>query len=207
MSIAIIDYRAGNLTSVQRAISALGHQSVISSDFATITQASRVIFPGVGAAATCMQALRESGCDEALRAVVAAGTPLLGICVGMQLLLEFSEEDGGVPCLGLIPGRVRRFAPSDPLLKVPHMGWNPIAHNDGPLFTKVPPGSAMYFVHSYYCDPEAEVTVTCTSEHGTRFCAGLAHGSIQAVQFHPEKSGPVGLQLLANFLGPASTPA
>lgn len=201
MTIAIIDYRAGNLTSVQRALHAIDCDSVISDDFATITKAEAIIFPGVGAAASCMQALGESGCDRALRAAAAAGTPILGICVGMQLLLEHSAEDGGVDCLGLIPGAVERFPQATPSLKVPHMGWNPIAHaHDDPLFAGIEQGSAMYFVHSYYCNPAAGVKRLASAEHGLTFCAGLQHGSIRAVQFHPEKSGPLGLQILRNFV-------
>ncbi|TVR11798.1 MAG: imidazole glycerol phosphate synthase subunit HisH [Planctomycetota bacterium] len=200
MTIAIIDYRAGNLTSVQRALAHLGCESLITDDYDTIMGADKVIFPGVGAAASCMQALHETGCGRALADVAAAQIPLLGICVGMQLLFEHSEEDGGVDCLGLIPGSVRRFQPSDPSLKVPHMGWNPIQHDDDPLWLDVPETAAMYFVHSYYCQPAASVHSMATSDHGIPFCAGVRHGSIRAVQFHPEKSGPLGLQVLRNFI-------
>ena len=117
----------------------IGHEAKITDNYEEITSADRVIFPGVGAAKSCMQALTETGCDKALRAVNEAGTPLLGICVGMQLMFEFSEEDGGVECLGLVPGSVRRFMPSDPQLKVPHMGWNPISYHNDPVakLTKV----------------------------------------------------------------------
>lgn len=200
MTIAIIDYRAGNLTSVQRALAHLDCESVITDDYDTILAADKVIFPGVGAAASCMQALRDTGCGKALQDVAAAQIPLLGICVGMQLLFEHSEEDGGVDCLGLIPGRVRRFQLDDPRLKVPHMGWNPIRHDDDPLWREIPQGAAMYFVHSFYCQPEPGVSSIAKCDHGHAFCAGVRHGSIRAVQFHPEKSGPLGLQILRNFI-------
>ena len=199
MTIAIVDYRAGNLTSVQRALASIGQASVVTDDFDQITSANRVIFPGVGAAKSCMQALRETGCDKALQAVREAGTPLLGICVGMQLMFEHSEEDDGVECLGFIPGQVRRLQLDNPSLKVPHMGWNPITHNNDPLVEGTAPNTAMYFVHSYYCDPNDDVTQLCTSEHGIRFCAGVRQGNTWAVQFHPEKSGPEGLKILNNF--------
>ena len=200
MTIAIIDYRAGNLTSVQRALAHLDCPSVITDDYDTILSADKVIFPGVGAAASCMQALHDTGCARALRAVAAAQTPLLGICVGMQLLFEHSEEDGGVDCLGLIPGRVRRFQPPQASIKIPHMGWNPIDHDDDSLWTGIPKQAAMYFVHSFYCEPAPDIQRIAEAEHGQRFCAGVRHGSIRAVQFHPEKSGPVGLQVLRNFI-------
>ena len=199
MTIAIVDYRAGNLTSVQRALASIGKDAVITDDFATITTAKRVIFPGVGAAKSCMQALQETGVDQALRTVHQADTPLLGICVGMQLMFQHSEEDGGVDCLGFIPGRVRRFQPDDPSLKVPHMGWNPITHNADPLMKDIVQDTAMYFVHSYYCDPEAEVSQLCSSNHDITFCSGIRQNNTWAVQFHPEKSGPEGLKLLRNF--------
>jgi imidazole glycerol-phosphate synthase subunit HisH len=201
MRVAILDYQAGNSTSVQRALAHLGQPSEISADPAVIAAADRVIFPGVGAAESCMTNLRAAGLDGALRQTVATGKPLLCICVGMQLLFDTSEEDGGVPCLGLIPGTVRRFRPTDPTLKVPHMGWNPVRWEQAdPLADGIADGSPFYFVHSFYCDPGAGVTPLVTSEHGQRFCAGLRRGNLAAFQFHPEKSGPVGLKLLENFL-------
>jgi glutamine amidotransferase len=201
MRVAIIDYQAGNLTSVQRALAHLGQAAEVTADPAVIAAADRVIFPGVGAAGSCMANLRAAGLDQALQHVIAAGKPLLCICVGMQLLFASSEEDGGVACLGLVPGAVRRFRPADRSLKVPHMGWNPVRweHPD-PLWDGIANDSPFYFVHSYYCDPAAGVAPLVTSDHGQRFCAGLRHGNLAAFQFHPEKSGPVGLKLLGNFL-------
>jgi glutamine amidotransferase len=201
MRVAIIDYQAGNLTSVQRALAHLGQAAEITSDAATIASADQVIFPGVGAAGSCMANLRAGKLDEALGQVIAAKKPLLCICVGMQLLFERSEEDGGVPCLGVIPGAVKKFALSDPALKVPHMGWNPVRwEQDDPLWRGIPQDTPFYFVHSYYCSPKTADTTLATSDHGGRFCAGVRRESFAAVQFHPEKSGEAGLALLGNFL-------
>jgi glutamine amidotransferase len=200
MRVAIIDYQAGNLTSVQRALAHLSQDAEITSDPAVIAGADRVIFPGVGAAGSCMANLRARGLDAALRTVVAADKPLLCICVGMQLLFASSEEDGGVACLGLLPGEVRRFHPIDHAVKVPHMGWNPVSMIADPLSRDLPAASSFYFVHSYYCAPGPGVTWLASAEHGGRFCAGIRQGNLAAVQFHPEKSGPAGLKLLANFL-------
>ena len=201
MTVAIIDYEAGNLTSVQRALAHLGVTGEVTADPERIAAADRVIFPGVGAAASCMTNLRAAGMDQALRDAAASGRPVLGICVGMQLLFDHSEEDGGVACTGLLPGTVCRFQPADRSLKVPHMGWNPVQFAAGePLAEGIEPGSAFYFVHSYYCVPAPEVAVIASAEHGLRFCAGVRRDNLVAVQFHPEKSGPAGLRLLANFL-------
>ncbi len=200
MRVAILDYQAGNLTSVLRALAHLGQEAEITSDAQRLAHADKVIFPGVGAAGSCMANLHAAGLDAALRALVAAGTPLLCICVGMQLLFERSEEDGGVPCLGLLPGTVKRFRPRDHAIKVPHMGWNPPTLADDPLWRGIPAGTDFYFVHSYYCDPGPAVSRIATAEHGEPFCAGVRQGALAAVQFHPEKSGPEGLRLLANFL-------
>ena len=200
-SVAIIDYRAGNLTSVQRAVTRLGVESTITDDPATIAGAERVIFPGVGAAAACMQNLRAAGLDAALRAAIASGRPVLGICVGMQLLFAHSEEDGGVDCVGAVDGTVRRFQLDDPALKVPHMGWNPVAFAAGePLAAGIEPDTAFYFVHSYYCEPADPAASIASAEHGLRFCAGVRRDNLVALQFHPEKSGRAGLRVLGNFL-------
>jgi glutamine amidotransferase len=200
MRVAIIDYQAGNLTSVSGALAHLGHASQVTDDPAVIARADKVIFPGVGAAGSCMANLRAARLDQAVRDVVAAGTPLLCICVGMQLLFERSAEDQGVACLGLLPGEVRRFAPSDATVKVPHMGWNPVELTPDPLTAGIADRSHFYFVHSYYCAPAPGVQWIAASDHGQRFCAGVRRGNLAAVQFHPEKSGPVGLKLLENFL-------
>jgi len=201
MPTAIIDYNAGNLTSVRRALHELGDEAEISRDPEVIARAERVIFPGVGAAAQCMGDLRASGMDRALRDAVASGRPVLGICVGMQLLFEHSEEDGGVDCTGLLPGRVVRFAPEEAAIKVPHMGWNPVQFaEDEPLAAGIEHGSACYFVHSYHCVSSDPLLIVAESDHGGPFCAGVRRDNLVAFQFHPEKSGPVGLRLLANFL-------
>ena len=201
MTVAIIDYEAGNLTSVQRALQQLQVEAQISQDPAVIAAADHVIFPGVGAAASCMANLRATGMDQALQEVVAAGKPVLGICVGMQLLFESSAEDGGVACLGLLPGSVERFQPQAADIKVPHMGWNPVTwHGQDPLAEGIAEASAFYFVHSYFCRPSDERLLIASCDHGQEFCCGVRHEQLVAVQFHPEKSGPVGLQLLQNFL-------
>jgi imidazole glycerol-phosphate synthase subunit HisH len=201
MRVAIIDYQAGNLTSVQRALHHLGHSAEITADSATIARADKVIFPGVGAAESCMANLRQGQLDKALADVVRSNKPLLCICVGMQLLFARSEEDGGVECLGIVPGTVNRFALSDKSLKVPHMGWNPVhwEMND-PIWRGITNDTPFYFVHSYYCAPQTSVKPLATADHGGRFCASIRHQQLIAVQFHPEKSGDAGLCLLDNFM-------
>jgi len=201
MRTVILDYDAGNLTSVQRACAHLGHDAAVVRDPAAVDAAERVIFPGVGAAGQCMGSLNALGLAGALRRAIEAGKPVLAICVGLQLLFEHSEEDGGVPCLGILPGRVVRFRPSDSTLKVPHMGWNAVDFTAGEPLAASLPGQHLYFVHSYYAQPGAGVQTIATSEHGERFCAGVRRGNLAAFQFHPEKSGAVGLALLKNFLG------
>lgn len=201
MRTVILDYDAGNLTSVQRACAHLGHDAAVVRDPAQVDAADRVIFPGVGAAAQCMGSLSSLGLGDALRRAIAAGKPVLAICVGLQLLFEHSEEDGGVPCLGILPGRVVRFRPTDHAIKVPHMGWNEVDFAPGEPLAAGLPGRHCYFVHSYYVQPGAGVQVVATSDHGQRFCAGVRRDNLVAFQFHPEKSGAVGLALLRRFLG------
>jgi glutamine amidotransferase len=198
--IAILDYQAGNATSVRRALASLGAEATITSDPAVVARAERVVFPGVGAAGSCMANLRSSGLDRAVSDVAASGRPLLVVCVGMQLLFEWSDEDGGTPCLGILPGKVVRFTPTDAQVKVPHMGWNEVAFASDPLARELP-DRHFYFVHSYHCVPGPGVEVIATADHGGAFCAGVRRGQVAAVQFHPEKSGPAGLALLRNFLG------
>jgi glutamine amidotransferase len=200
--IAIIDYQAGNLTSVKLALDALGAASVITAAPEVIRAAGRVIFPGVGAAGAAMRTLRAAGLDHVIRAVVAAGTPFIGICLGTQILFECSEEDGGVPMLGLLPGRVRRFQPADPRAKVPHMGWNQMRQvRPHPLLAGVADESDFYFVHSYHPDPADPADCIGTTDFaGCRFASMVGRGNLAATQFHIEKSGPVGLQVLRNFL-------
>ncbi len=202
MNIAILDYAAGNVTSVLRAIRHLGFDAQITPHPDEVLAADKVIFPGVGAAASCMRELKNRNLDQALKDVAAAGTPLLGICVGMQLLFEHSEEDGGVDCVGLFPGTVKKFQPTEQHLKVPHMGWNAVHFADeaDPLWAQIPQDSYFYFVHSYFCAPSHQDIHAASASHGNTFCAGVRKDNVAAMQFHPEKSGAVGLQLLRNFL-------
>ncbi|MDD5707908.1 MAG: imidazole glycerol phosphate synthase subunit HisH, partial [Kiritimatiellae bacterium] len=189
--VAIIDYQAGNLTSVRLAFEALGAESVVTSDAAVIAAAERVVFPGVGAAGAAMGHLRAGGLDSVIRDAVAAGTPFLGICLGTQILFDFSEEDGGTPMLGLLPGNVRRFQPDDPRVKVPHMGWNQLRQTrPHPLLQGIGDNSDFYFVHSYYIDPRDTALVLGRTDYaGVEFAAMVGRDNLAATQFHPEKSG------------------
>lgn len=197
--IAVVDYDAGNLRSVLRALDAVGVSAALVRDPEALSRADRIVFPGVGAAASAMQTLRARGLDGALRVALARGTPVLGICLGTQIVLDSSEE-GEVACLGLLPGRTRRFRPADPALKVPHMGWNEVrVERPHPLLAGVEPGDEFYFVHAYYPAPAEPSDVLATAEHGERFACALGRGNLFATQFHPEKSGPLGLSLLSRF--------
>ena len=200
--IAIIDYKAGNLTSVKLAFDALGAPSCITSDSDIIRKAERVVFPGVGAAAAAMRNLQELGLRQTIKDVAQSQTPFLGICLGTQIILQHSEEDGGVETLGLIPGRVTRFQPRNRRDKVPHMGWNRVkTTQQHPLLENIPDNSEFYFVHSYYpCPEDSGHTFATTDYADVTFTATLGHDNIFATQFHPEKSGRIGLQLLQNFL-------
>jgi len=202
--IAILDYRAGNLTSVERALKYLGYPCRVTDDHGIIRDAERVIFPGVGAAGKAMADLRELRLDEVLRERLAAGVPILGICVGLQVLFDYSEEND-TPCLGIIPGQVRLFDRGmtdveGRSLKIPHMGWNGVSFaKPHPVFADIPVTSEFYFVHSYYPDPADSRDIAGTTEYGINFASAVARDNLVAVQFHPEKSGPPGLQLLHNF--------
>jgi glutamine amidotransferase len=198
--ISIVDYDAGNPTSVKRALAAVGVDSVITPDPEQVRHAERIIFPGVGHARSTMAVLKERGLDQALVDAFARGTPILGVCVGAQLILTRSEE-GDTPCLGLVPGTVKRFPTLPAGLKVPHMGWNRITlrGRPHPLFADLPAENEFYFVHSYYLEPEEDDCVLATTEHGVRFASAFAHANLAAFQFHPEKSGPLGLALLERF--------
>ncbi|MBU4121653.1 MAG: imidazole glycerol phosphate synthase subunit HisH [Proteobacteria bacterium] len=201
--IGIVDYRAGNLTSVARALESLHEPCIITNDCKLLDDASHIIFPGVGAAGTAMVNLRESGLDVHLRKWVQGGKPVLGICLGTQVIFDRSEEDDTL-CLGIIPGEVKRF-PTDlrereQRLKIPHMGWNRVAFRKGhPVFADIPEDAEFYFVHAYYPAPADEGSVAGWTDYGIRFCAAFARGNLVAVQFHPEKSGRPGLAILANF--------
>jgi imidazole glycerol-phosphate synthase subunit HisH len=204
---AILDYDAGNLTSVLRAVRHLGFEAEVTREPRSIREAERVIFPGVGAAGAAMDSLRYLGLHDELRHVVESGRPVLGICIGCQVVFEGSEEDGGTDCLGFFPGRVVRFEfPPAAHQKVPHMGWNSVrfarshpvtAGLDDPAL----PPEQFYFVHSYYPRPTDPALVLGTSEYGgVEFTAAVARENVVAVQFHAEKSGRPGLRLLENFL-------
>jgi len=193
--LAIVDYKAGNLTSVRNAFSALGAEALVTRSPAAIAAAERVVFPGVGAAASAMANLRELGLLEAVRASALSGRPFLGICLGMQILFEHSEEDGGVDTLGVLSGRVRRF-PHAPGCKIPEIGWNQV---EGMEDAGVPAGGEFYFVHSYYAE-KCPDTWGVTEYAGIEFTASVRRGNLVATQFHPEKSGRIGLDFLSWFL-------
>lgn len=200
--VAIVDYRAGNLTSVARALERLGHRCEITDDPATIRKADRVILPGVGAAGATMENLRALGLDQVLRDDVAkAGKPFLGICIGIQILMERSEEDHA-ECLGIVPGEVRRFPHkvNGQFFKVPQIGWNQVRQvRRHPVFAGVPDNTHFYFVNSYYpilADPSCTIA---SADYGVTFSAALARDNVVAAQFHLEKSGAAGLKLLDNF--------
>lgn len=202
--VGIVDYKAGNLTSVARALQYLSVPCEVTDDPVRLGGCERIVFPGVGAAGEAMAHLRQTGMDRHLRDWMEGGVPILGICLGTQIVLETSEENQ-TSCLGLVGGAVRRF-PADMVdlsgkpLKIPHMGWNELAFSrPHPVFAGIPQGGSFYFVHSYYPAPTDEDNVVGWADYGIRFCAALARGNLVAVQFHPEKSGRMGLKLLANF--------
>jgi glutamine amidotransferase len=198
--ISIVDYKAGNVTSVQRALKYLGVESAVTPDPDAVRRAKCVIFPGVGHAASAMQVLRKRGLDQALREAFTQGIPILGICLGSQIVLTRSEE-GDTPCLDLIPGRCVRFQPQDPTLKIPHMGWNRVrAVRPHPVLEGMGDMDEFYFVHSYYPLPSAAEDVLAECEYGTVFPAVIGRRNLVATQFHLEKSGPAGLRILEKFL-------
>ena len=203
--IAIVDYGIGNLRSVEKAFAAVGADARLVNDPAAAGQADALVVPGVGAFGACAAGLRAQGFEPVVRDAVAQGKPLLGICVGMQLLFESSEEMGDHAGLGLLPGVVRRFPDRAPhatgaRLKVPQIGWNQLWH-DGrdPLLAGVPDGSFAYFVHSYYCAASDPTDVLAVTDYGFAYPSVVRRGNLWGVQFHPEKSQKIGLQILANF--------
>lgn len=205
-SVAVIDYGMGNLHSIAKALqhadSSVNVQ--ISADTRVIHAADRVVFPGVGAIRDCMLALNDSGLAEVIRDV-AKSKPFLGICLGMQALLTDSEENDGIACLDIFPGHVRRFADhmrddAGNILKIPHMGWNQVKQAPHPLWQNIPDCSRFYFVHSYYAVPDDARHSAASADYPQTFTCALAKDNVFAVQFHPEKSQTVGLQLLQNFL-------
>jgi imidazole glycerol-phosphate synthase subunit HisH len=198
-SIRIIDYGMGNLRSVEKAVAAVGGRPEISGDPDIIRKSKGLILPGVGAFGDGMAVLRKNGLDEAIHEAIHAGTPLLGLCLGLQMLFDESEEFGKHKGLGLIPGKVLRFQGPD--LLVPHIGWNQIESlKADPLLENIPGGSYFYFVHSYYVDPENSENALAWTEYGMRFCSIARQGNVWGAQFHPEKSQEAGKQLLRNFL-------
>ena len=202
--IAIVDYKAGNLTSVAKALTHLGFKCQITSEIHTIQEADRIVFPGVGSAGQAMKDLRKTGLDKAIRDFYESGRPFLGICLGAQIILEVSEENQ-TTCLGLIQGKVGRFpvplrSPTGETLKVPHMGWNRVAvKRPHPLFNSVDPESEFYFVHSFFPEPRDAHATIGTTDYGLTFATVLGTRNLVAVQFHPEKSGLPGLAVLKNF--------
>lgn len=191
--IAIVDYKMGNLRSVENALRRLGADFTVTADADVIRRADKVLLPGVGNAAEAMENLRAAGLVEVIRSL---RQPVLGICVGMQVMCRHSEE-GDVDCLGIFDARVKRFSPS-PEVKVPHMGWNKIGNLESKLFKDLEGGSYVYFVHSYY--PELCPDTIATATHGVMFSAALKYENFYGTQFHPEKSGDVGERIIANFL-------
>lgn len=200
--IAIIDYGVGNLFSVEKAVAALGADVQVTSNVETIEAADKIILPGVGAFGDCMKNLEATGLVPTIKQLVADGRPMLGICVGLQILFDGSEESPGAKGLGLIPGMVKKIQAQG--LKIPHMGWNSldIRANREPcdLFHGLSEHPYVYFVHSYHAVPEDPSVITATTEYGERLTASVAVGNLQATQFHPEKSGDVGLSILRNFI-------
>lgn len=198
--VVIVDYGAGNLRSVERAVADAGVDPCVTADPYDVLHAERLIVPGVGAAADTMRNLRERGMVEPVREFIASGRPFLGVCMGQQALLGVSEEGGEHECLGIIPGRVKRLPGGDGR-KVPHMGWNNVRQRrEHPIFEGIPDESFFYFVHSFYPAPDDDDTVIGETEYGLTFASVLARDNIVATQFHPEKSGASGLRMYANFL-------
>ncbi len=198
--IAIIDYDAGNIKSVEKALKKLGQEVSITRDAEVILHADKVILPGVGAFGDAMSNLKKYRLDEVIYQVVEKGTPFLGICLGLQLLFEKSEESKGVAGLGILEGEICRI-PDCEGLKIPHMGWNSLhLTNDGRLFHGIEEGAYVYFVHSYYLKAKDEAIVKATTEYSTHIHASVEKGNVFACQFHPEKSSDVGMQILKNFV-------
>jgi len=196
--VVIVDYGAGNLRSVARAVAYHGYEPLVSSEAKALDGARCVILPGVGAACDTMRNLEQGGLVEPIKAYIRSGRPFLGVCMGQQALLSVSEEGGEHMCLGVLPGRVKRLPSGQ---KVPHMGWNQVYQRvPHPVFEGIADGANFYFVHSYYPDPDDRDAVIGETEYGVRFASVLARDNVVATQFHPEKSGVDGLRFYANFL-------
>ena len=198
--VAIIDYDAGNIKSVENAVRFLGHEVKVTADAGEILSADHIILPGVGAFGDAMQRLRAADLEGTIRQAVEAGKPFLGICLGLQLIFEESEESPGVKGLALLPGRIKRIPDGDGR-KVPQIGWNDLSFpRQSRLFEGVPEGSYVYFVHSYYLEAGDPADVAARTEYGVRIDAAVEQGNLFACQFHPEKSERIGMQILRNFL-------
>ncbi len=198
--IAIIDYGAGNLRSVQKACEFVGETAVITSNKTEILAADRVILPGVGSFGDCMKGLLQNNLEMCIHKVTERGTPFLGICLGMHLLFESSEESPDVTGLGILKGKIVRI-PNTEGLKIPHMGWNSLSFpKESPLFAKLPDNPFVYFVHSYYMEPEDSSIIAAVTQYGAELPVAISCNNLFATQFHPEKSGEVGLQILKNFI-------
>ncbi len=199
--IAIVDVCSGNLRSVEKALAAVGGAATVTRDAETVRKADKVVVPGQGAFGAFTRGLAERALEEPLREVIARGTPYLGICLGLQILFDSSEEQGPQRGLGLVAGTVRRFQPTDHAIKVPHMGWNQVRRAAAdPLGDAIGDGAHVYFVHSYHVVPDDPRVTVMESDHGGGFCAAIRKDNVFAVQFHPEKSQRVGLALLASFV-------
>lgn len=202
--IAIVDVCAGNLRSVEKALAAVGGRPVVTADPEVVRKADKLVVPGQGAIGPFVAGLAQRGLEEPLREALARGVPYLGICLGMQVLFDHSEEGGGVDALGILPGRVERLRPADPTLKVPHMGWNQVhrhaAAEGDPLLVDVPEGAELYFVHSYHAVPRDPGIIALSTDHGGLVCAAVRQGNLFACQFHPEKSQRRGLAILDAFV-------
>ena len=196
--ITIVDYEAGNVRSVQKAFQKVGGQASITSDPDEVIRADALVVPGQGACDSSMSHMREKGLVEPIKEFIASGKPFFGVCLGLQLLMKDSEE-GDEPCLGVLQGRTRRLPPGQ---KIPHMGWNQVDfHIRHPVFDTIPDGSHFYFVHSYYADFTNPALVAATTYYGTALCSAIAQDDLVATQFHPEKSGARGLEILKRFAG------
>ncbi len=198
--LAIINYGAGNLRSVQKACEYVGEKAVITDNREEILNADRVILPGVGSFGSCIESIRKANLFDCIRQVTESGTPFLGICLGLQLLFEASDESPDAKGLGILKGRCVKIPQSDGV-KIPHIGWNSITFpNPSPLFTGIEDGSFVYFVHSYYMQPNDKSVITAVCDYSASLPVALSRGNIHATQFHPEKSGDVGLKILKNFI-------
>lgn len=206
LDVVILDYDAGNLRSVVRAVERVGARPEVASVGAALDEADAVILPGVGAAADTMRNLRERGLIEPIREYLAADRPFLGVCMGLQALMTASDEGGDHPCLDVLPGRVVRLPAGEQAnLKVPHMGWNRVRRRrESALFEGIPDGAYFYFVHSYYCDLSEVGDVLATADYGVTVTAAVQRSNLAATQFHPEKSGAYGLRIYRNFLNAAA---